>query len=207
MIKLRKTQKKRGITMTTRKKKVAILLGAVMILLLSGCSSRWRELNLTTSELDTIKEVKDSLLTAIVEKDESYFQSALSQEALDTPDIDEGIEYMHELLSKSEIESIEEGPTPIRKDYERGKTNKKCRATYHIFMSDGMEYNLTFEYYYEYENRESILGVNRIELLDQSVIDSDPDYDSEKFYGRSGIYNPKWDEETTDESVLDSDTK
>ena len=74
-------------------------------------------------------------------------------------------------------------------------------------MSDGMEYNLTFEYYYEYENRESILGVNRIQLLDQSVIDSDPDYDSEKFYGRSGIYNPKWDEETTDESVLDSDTK
>ena len=99
--------------MTTRKKRVAILLGAVMILLLSGCSSRWRELNLTTSELDTIKEVKDSLLTAIVEKDESYFQSALSQEALDTPDIDEGIEYMHELLSKSEIESIEDGPTPI----------------------------------------------------------------------------------------------
>lgn len=180
--------------MMLRKVKVLLLVGVVLSsMLLCGCSLRWRELNLTTSEIDTIENVRDSMIAAIIEKDVDYFQNAMSQEALETSDIDEGIEYMHELLSTSEIESIEDGPTPIRKHYEKGATYKKCEATYYIFMENGTEYDLTFEYYYEYENQESVLGVNRIQLLDQSMIDSDPNFDLEKFIGRSGIYNPKWD--------------
>lgn len=180
--------------MVLKKQKLILLVVILIALLLPGCSFRWRKLNLTTSELDTVEKVRDLMITAILENDVDYFQNALSQEALETPDVNEGIEYMHTLLSTSEIESIQDGPTPISKHYERGKTNKKCEATYYLLMENGTEYDLTFVYYYEYQNRDSILGVNFVQLLDQATIDADPNFDVEKFIERPGVYNPKWDE-------------
>lgn len=180
--------------MVLKKQKLVWLVVILIALLLPGCSFRWRELNLTTSELDTVEKVRDLMITAILENDIDYFQNTLSQEALETPDVNEGIEYRHMLLSTSEIESVQDEPTPINKHYERGKTNKKCEATYHLLMKNEIEYNLTFVYYYEYQNRDSILGVNFVQLLDQATIESNPIFDIQKFFERSGIYNPKWDE-------------
>lgn len=47
--------------MVLKKQKLVWLVVILIALLLPGCSFRWRELNLTTSELDTVEKVREGI--------------------------------------------------------------------------------------------------------------------------------------------------
>ena len=72
-----------------------LLLGGVWILLfgLNGCGFRMANLNSITEDQNKTDEVANIIIKALDQKNPELLKSVLSQKALQTSDLDEGIEY------------------------------------------------------------------------------------------------------------------
>lgn len=139
---------------------------------------------------DKLDEIQHVLVTAITNKDEKLMKSVLSSEALNSADLQDGIQYCFELLDGNVIEIEKKGCMETGSANSR-KVSKMIEGNYIITTEKGIQYYLRFEWWYVQEHEPDKLGVNVVELSGVESENSKPSLD----YNRSGIYNPQWDED------------
>lgn len=163
---------------------------ALIMLFLAGCS------RLQDQEVDIqiAKATGETLIEAIKIKDAELLKSVISEKAMNSDDLEYGIEYLFSFIDK-EISSVEELEFPEYGTFERGTRKKSlgffCR--YRLFTPDDEAYLLYFCYNAVQDFDETELGVNRIMIL----VDDDSPYEYKVIteYTRAGIVTPDWSED------------
>ena len=171
-------------------KKIIMIGIALIMLFLTGCSRpQDQEVDIQIAEA-----TGETLIEAIKTKDADLLKTVLSEKALATDDLDEGIEYLFNFVDE-EIRSVEELEFPEYGTFERGTSKKSlgffCR--YRLFTSDDKAYLLYFCYNAVQDFDETELGVNRIMIL----VDDDSPYEYKVIteYTRAGIVTPDWSDD------------
>lgn len=136
----------------------------------------------------------ETIIEAIKTQDPELLKSILSEKALASEDLDEGIEYLFQIFD-SEIISYEKRQWPEKQHHDNSlhKHSVMLTCRYKLITSSGEEYELTYCYntVQDFDNTE--LGVNRIRAY--WLKDTTPFPTTLSNYARAGVYSPAWDEE------------
>lgn len=144
----------------------------------------------------TFDNHENILLSAIETRDREKLKSILSKDALESADLEDGMDYFFGLLENKEIVNIQKLGLGTHDRFDSGKHEKWIGRSYNIVTNDG-EYYLYIIYWQVNKNR-CILGMNYIKMTPRIV--GDEEYIKSSEYQRSGIYNPQWDEELKSKS-------
>lgn len=166
-------------------KKIIIIGVVFMLSLFSGCNS-----DFTKNEIDT---QANTIFEAIKTKNVDLLKTVLSQNALNSEDLESGIEYCFDLLGEKNFE-IEKMGCPEHDRFDSGKRKKWIDGAYIITTDEGIEYFLDFSYWIINENDNNYLGINTMKISINTT-DVSQQYISSSEYQRFGIYNPDWDTE------------
>lgn len=154
-----------------------------MAVFFSECDS-----NNPQSSLDT---QANTIFEAIETKNVELFKSVLSPNALNSEDVESGIEYCFELLGEKKFETEKLG-CPEHDRFDSGKRKKWIDGAYIITTNEGSEYFLDFSYWIINDDDENYLGINTIKIS-ENIDDISQQYVSSSEYQRFGVYNPNWD--------------
>ncbi len=173
-----------------------LLLGGVWILLfgLNGCGFRMANLNSITEDQNKTDEVANIIIKALDQKNPELLKSVLSQKALQTSDLDEGIEYTFGLYEGTMTGSKSNG-CPVGTRYGPEGRRKRAEGNYSITTDQGKTYDLFFEYVFISKPNPDEVGVNRIKISGEEEMNAD-EYIPGFRYICPGIYNPTWDSES-----------
>lgn len=139
-----------------------------------------------------VDEKQQIIVKAIMNQDKKLFKSILSEAALNSTDLDEGLYYCFELVD-GDIIDIEKKGCPILDHFDSGKHAKKVEATYLLTTDSGTIYSLYFELWTVQDIEPQKLGVDKVKLCDYNEAINNPNYVTASKYTNSGIYNPEWD--------------
>lgn len=149
-------------------------------------------------------EVAKSIVQAFEDDNVEPIEGVLSQSALNTSDLEQGLKYGNETLGDdlgTEVKYLSEIESD---DWIDGKHDKRFDYAYSV-ISNGKEYILEFEIYAPCESDPSKTGLYRVSFLTKQ--DNDIAYDERQAqlengessswnygatYERAGIYNPEW---------------
>lgn len=166
--------------------KKTIIIGVIfMLVLFSGCDPQNAKGNID-SQVNIIFE-------AIRTKNSDLLKSVLSQNALNSEDIDKGLEYCFDLIGEKNFEAEKLG-CPEHDIFDSGKRKKWIDGAYIITTDENIQYFLDFSYWIINENDENCLGINTLKIS-KNTSDYSQNYISSSQYQCFGIYNPDWDTE------------
>lgn len=150
-------------------------------------------------------EIADRIVEAFEQDSIEPIKGILSQSALETGDLYEGIEHCHEILDENKVTRITEKNIVEGNQYIKGKYDKCTRCNYYV-VAGGMHYRLCFQYFSENTIYPKDKGLYRAYFALEASFDEDmesfnegrksPNADLHWNYGatyeRAGIYNPEW---------------
>ena len=175
------------------KRLVSLIIGGIIMFTFVGCSSRLGDLkNETDSEEKHLTETVNNIVKALDNKDKELLFSVLSENAVNSKDIDNGVTYIFELY-QGKMTEIKKEACPVHETIEDGKRKKMIDAAFTVKTDAGNEYFLDFQYWMIQEISPFEKGVNILKISDNS--DNSEKYKSTSEYNKSGIYNPNWDSE------------
>ena len=162
-----------------------------MLFSFTGC--RTGDLRASSEATKEMEAAANILIQCLDNKDVDMLTGLLSEAALQTSDLDEGIAYTF---------SIYEGPSASVKQASCKKKKKNrpdgnsitVDGNYTITTEQGKTYGLYLEFVSIHEWEPEKLGVNRVEIYDkeqENIEDIKPPYQ----YACSGVYNPAWEDE------------
>lgn len=164
------------------RKLIAILL-VMLSLMLVSCGS---------SDADRAEGVGQIIIDALGKRDEDLLKSVLSVNALESADLQDGINYCFDILSEP-ITSVTKYGFPERDHFDSGEHTEVFSCGYSLFTESGQEYFLDFEYCTVCTSDSDSIGVNQLKLTLRNE-GQEGDYKSVNEYGNFGVYNPLWDE-------------
>lgn len=171
-----------------------LFFGGVCVFFLSGCGLYGQKLLNETDEQQAILSVtSQSIILALETNSITVLDGVLSESCMEQLDLKKGFLYSCDLID-GEIVEIEQLGCPITSHREGKKVSIKADASFLITTSSGKKYNLYFEYWYKNDFYENKIGVDRIKVSDIDISKSNLKYISGRFYQRSGIYCPDWDD-------------
>ncbi|MCI9628110.1 MAG: DUF5104 domain-containing protein [Eggerthellaceae bacterium] len=186
----------------TRTLKIFVLIGLSMSLVsLFGCLPHL----LSTKQDPNYDEIANQIMEAFEQGSIEPIKGILSQSALETDDLNKGIEYCNETLEGIKVTCITEKNTVEGDQYIKGKYDKYTRCNYYVIAGD-MHYRLCFQYFSENTIYPKDKGLYRVYFATETSYNKDmelfekdrksPNSDSHWNYGatyeRAGIYNPEW---------------
>lgn len=133
----------------------------------------------------------DILFKAFETSNINTLKTVLSPNALNSGDLDVGIDYCFSLLGAKKI-SIEKLGCPEHDSFDSGNRQKWVSASYIITTNENESYYLDFSFWIINDHDKKTLGINTLKLTANSNDDSTLYFSSEE-YNRAGIYNPLWD--------------
>lgn len=167
-----------------------LLIFGVTIVMFSlfGCKYKTK----LEREKEEIFAVANTIVQSIVEKNEYEFTSYFTNEAVNSIDFKDGIDYTFNTFTGN-VKSIEDRSSRVSDSFDNGMHTKIAKVRYNI-VTDANEYVLSFEYYLKDEkyNNQYKISKLKLSLLNDVVNDSNPTFAWE--YSVFGIYNPRWDE-------------
>jgi len=177
------------------KKMFYMMIGVLLCMgLLSSCGYGYphkRYLDETANETKTVKDTGEAAINAILNNDVLSLKTLLSKKAIGTDDLEDGFNYVYQKLTESEIVEIEQSGCHIGQHFGKNQNTKKGTMSFRLTTKSGIVWAFRIEYWFYNQVDESLVGLNRILLLNMEDAYKD-DYDREKFSDRSGIYNPNW---------------
>jgi len=159
------------------KKEIHIVsLILIISLILCGCAAE--------GERDQKEEKIQVIIEAISNKDGEALRSLLSKAALESENLQEGIDYCLALPISSDVE-IEKMGSPESEKWEEGKHSHKISAAY-LLKNGSDKYGVYFELWIDNEFDPDCIGINKLEIY------RDNDFEGIDFEG-PGIYYPQFD--------------
>ena len=184
------------------KKRLSFLVVLLTLVGLSSCAVIDPILHRGVSD-ESLKqradEAQEVIVEALANQDAELLKTVLSERALESSDLEAGIEYSFELFEGTVID-IEKKGSQISGYYESGQHSKKISQIYILTTDSGRVYDLYIELWGQQPFDPDRLGVDKMKIYDKEADDSDQVsiYELEN----SGIYNPSWDDaflETSEE--------
>lgn len=154
-----------------------------MFLFFAGCSSNKK----VEKKFDNQAE---KLVQALETKDSELFKSLLSNNALNTEDLDAGIDYCFDLIGDKQF-MVKKLGCPIYDEFDSGKHKKWIEASYLINVTEKETYFLDFSFWIVNDCDKNTLGINNLKISEYTL----GNYISAIEYEKNGIYNPEWDME------------
>ena len=143
-----------------------------MLFGLNGCGFRMANLNSITEDQNKTDEVANIIIKALDQKNPELLKSVLSQKALQTSDLDEGIEYTFGLYEGTMTGSKSNG-CPVGTRYGPEGRRKRAEGNYSITTDQGKTYDLFFEYVFISKPNPDEVGVNPIKISGEEEMNAD----------------------------------
>lgn len=172
--------------------KKIVIIGEMILLLFGFCACGPLRSDRYTNK--KTQEVVNKLVEILETEDREALKALLTEDALNSSDIDKGIDYTFELFSGS-VQTVKKISLNMSELLGDGKRFQMGQGNYRIFTEEE-EYRLYFEYIFvDQLNSNNVEKIQKLKLSRQSDLKKDGDsYIPANGYTSLGIYNPEWDE-------------